>query len=365
MRSCLVMLLALGCAQKRTPAGSEASTAPVHIRWLEGAGYGWDYFNHRLSFLSFQVTDDAVWASAVGGTSTTGVRPEHAASCDPSSCEEFPFIDQAHVRVNFGETTTRRAVAGRSSVTLQVGSGGGVASATIPLSATAPPGSTALAVLSGFTLDTDVALPSGSSCYNPRYGWLPRRLELRIEDTRLSADRLAVELDVYALFEGGNTLEDVRACLDAVSAEGELRVVVDILALATTAERAELAITQSAGWEHGSQLEPIPQDPPTAAALDSTMADPMLAWSALSYGFHAEDADTRGAYLRTLDFWANATNADGTATNYSPGTQLSGFDFQFEGTLHAVDLENVTHEERTATLPVELDPDGRPVLHPL
>ena len=54
--------------------------------------------------------------------------------------------------------------------------------------------------------------------------------------------------------------------------------------------------------------------------------------------------------------------AEGFATNYSPGTQLSGFDYTFAGVVEAVDLgADVNRGLLEVTYEIVLDDDGAAV----
>ena len=57
--------------------------------------------------------------------------------------------------------------------------------------------------------------------------------------------------------------------------------------------------------------------------------------------------------------------ASGTATNYSPLTQLHDFSFSFDGTVTHVPLDGASHDTVSGTLPTGLDDDDRPIVYAL
>jgi hypothetical protein len=98
-------------------------------------------------------------------------------------------------------------------------------------------------------------------------------------------------------------------------------------------------------------------------ALDLDLESAAAGWSAFDFRFHPNDAEDRGAYLRTLSFAidASAGEAAGTATNYSPVSQLSGFEYAFTGTIRSVALEEAPERGRVQEeIPAEVDAEGDP-----
>ena len=90
----------------------------------------------------------------------------------------------------------------------------------------------------------------------------------------------------------------------------------------------------------------------------------------MDFQFHVDDAEDRGAYLRTIEYLADPVGgtAWGHATNYSPGTQLSGFDYAFSGTVVGVGFDGEV-ERGTASGTIEelVDEEGvaLPIVLPL
>lgn len=342
-----------------------ACGAPAETTVLEGFTFEWDLFNHRTSHLAAAVDGDVARVAVIGGTSTTGVPAELADGCDPDTCQEFPFLDEARVDLRWATVRSRRlAVAAPVEVALEAGPE--PTSATFEVVFDERVRGDVIAVLSGVVIDSDV--PIDDSCYDPAFGWLPRRVAIGLSDAALADDGRSATVTATAAFEAGVTLEDERACLDAVVDRARIAVTLRVTALAGgEARRQDVAHGMVYSYGDGPGT-PDAQPDPDPADRPLTIAGDVYGWSALDWSFHGDDADGRGAYLRRLSFVADAEAgvASGHATNYSPGTQLSGFDYTFAGTVRAIDVGGeVTRGAVTDTLPAELDDAGEPVTHEL
>jgi hypothetical protein len=319
---------------------------------MEGLGFGWAYFNHRLSVLDLGVDDAGAFGAVVGGTSTTGAVPSLPAGCDPDACEEFPFLDESDAWVDRVVLATRaRAATG----TVAWATGAAEVPATVRISL--PGARSPVALLTGLRFDT-----SGPAldCYDPGFGWHPRRIMLRIDAVAVDGDD--VEVDLAASFEPGPSEEAVRACIDAVVGDAVVSVRADVLVVDASADTQDV-VAEAAYAFDGDSLDPDPQPDPDPQAV-SFDEHALLGWTRLDWRFH--EGGTRGAYLRTLSASASPDAAVATATNFSPGTQLSDFDFRFEGSVAALDLDGEVARQRwEGRLPAELDPDGHAVLHRL
>lgn len=331
MRSDTILLVVAltGCAE------------PGTVTLLSGFDFEWSTFNHRLSFLSVQDAGGGDLVSAVvGGTSTTGVEPTYADACDPETCKEFPFTDTANVHATHTTLTEPGLTSAAGSVTFGVFASG--TDAAIPLTWETAPGEIT-PVIAGFAVDTRQDV---EACYDPAFGWLPTHLALAVEAD--GSDVVAI-----ATFTSGLSLEAERACLDGLAGEARVTVTVDVLVLAGV-DTELTSVQQSASYELGSSATPDAQEPPTAVLTGDAVA-----WQSLDWSFHNGDRDGRGAYLRSLGFSAgDATSA--WATNYSPGTQLSGFDFAFDGIVVSVAGERTRSEVSAEYTPV-LDGEGAAV----
>ncbi len=356
---CSSIVLAAGCS------------APAEATWPTGFGYGWSGFNHRLSFAHFGLDGDEAVVGVVGGTSTTGVEPVLPDGCDADTCDEFPVRDQAEVHVAWARVASKRVGFGRGVAAIVADADGETTRLVVPLERRAR--GEASAWITGLTVDTDHAPEGGEACYDPALGWHVRRLGVALEDVTLAADGRSVEVSVRASFEAGNSLESERECVDAIVPEARVPIAVEVLVIAGDLARHEDEVAHGASYASGCEgstgfcLNPDPQPDPDLAdrPLDPALRGLAAGWSAFAFTFHDDDPDGRGAYLRTLSLGLDteAGWASGHATNYSPFTQLSGFDYAFAGTVVGVALDDAPRTgEARDTIPAELDAQGRPTL---
>ena len=146
----------------------------------------------------------------------------------------------------------------------------------------------------------------------------------------------------------------------------EVRVAVDVLVVVGDVATEAHEVEGSAAYAYtGNPFDPGEQVPEEPVPLALAIADPLVAWSALDFIFHDDDPDGRGAYLRSLDVDVSADGwGIGSATSYSPGTQLSAFDYRFTGTMSAVDVGGAIERGRVEeVLAVEMDAEGKPLVH--
>jgi hypothetical protein len=354
-RSLAIVLVAstlAGCS----PQGS--------VEWLEGASYNWDLLNHRVSHLHFKATTAGPTAMIVGGTSTTGLSTDLDPSCESSTCSEFPLEDEAHITMDLVRLHSRKVRSGVGSAELVVGADGASAELTVDFGKRAHGKDEVVALIRGYTLDTNEPLSGGDACYQPRNGWLPRRIAIELGEPVLSADRTSATVTVSGAFEAGVTLETERECLDAVVDQAQVRLVVDVAVLAGADVIGE-DLSQSMIYTYGDgPSDPDEQPDPNPAERSTSLGDvDAIGWSKLDFRFHQEDVDGRGAYVRSLSFLGTTDGfGSGHATNYSPGTQYSGFDYTFDGTIVGLGLKGEV--ERVAVdelVDIELDEDGVPI----
>jgi hypothetical protein len=339
--------------------------------WMTGASYEWVGFNHRVAHWTAQVGDDHVTMAVIGGTSTTGERPALGDECDPDTCTEFPFLDSSDSKVGWGTVEGAEARFARGQVTLEVGVDGATGEASFSFE----PKSGAFAkegdpyfVLAGLSFDGGVPFET-ASCYNPSFGWLPVQLGIELGESKKNDDG-TYAVAVTARFVAGASEEEVRECLDAVVAQARATVVVDVLGMLTTGESETHEVDYALAYPwNGSSSKPDPQPTPDPAerSVDIGIDGALVGWSRVQFQFNEEDP--RGAYLRSIGFEADQGGlATGHATNYSPITQLSGFDYAFEGTVVAVEVGGeVKTGTVTQVIPAELEDDGsaRPFEFPL
>ena len=347
---CALLLALLACREKE------------EILWLEGSRFGWEYFNHRLAHWETRLGPDGVDVAVVGGTSTTGRETVLPEGCAPETCEEFPTTDNANVLVRWAraETASWRAV--RATTTIVAGPDGATSSVKVQLP---KKGRSVFAVIEGFSIDGGEPLTGGEACYAPENGWMPTVLAIGVGGLELSDDGMEATAEVSAFATAGKTLEDVRQCVDDVVEQAQFRFDVDVLFVEGTANATLATIEQSAVYEYEVGTVPDPQEDPPPIDLQEDLSRSFAGWSRIDWNFDVLDPDLRGAYLRTLGFEVVASDgtATGIATNYSPITQLSGFDYTFKGELLIVDLgTDVTRGTVEETIPAALDADGVPVV---
>lgn len=356
--SLLLSLLLTGC--------SGESTSAV---WLQGAGFEWKLFNHRVSHLQWGVDGGAPTSAIVGGTSTTGVSAELDETCDPDTCEELPFRDESLSFVRWVQASSERTVFATGTGELLTGVDGASTELSVALPFKAK--GTAQAVLAGLTLSTDQALSGGDACYDPAFGWHPRRIQVELGEAVLADDRLSVTVPLSAGFEAGNSLEDIRQCVDEVNEQAQVLVSVEVVVIVgdeedMVAHKLDHGMTYSYG-DGPATPDEQPAPDPADRAVDIDFDAELVGWQAMDWRFHVDDAEARGAYLRSLSFDADGGMASGHATNYSPITQITGFDYAFQGRVLALSLEEggAEGERVEAMIPAELDEQGQPVVFEL
>lgn len=357
MRRLLMLLPLTACAQTESTGD-----------WLEGLEVSWDLFNHRVSYLHVDVADGAVEGAFIGGTSTTLVETELDEGCDEETCQEFPFVDTSFFRVRKGSVTSTDWVFGSGEASVVATADGASGSISVPVELTNQ--TTAVAMLQGFTLDTDYELSGGDACYHPENGWHPTILAVSIDDVSLGDD--SVEVSFTATFGAGDSFETERECVDAVNDQAQVPMRVGVLVAAGKGEAQQDDFSYAMAYEYsGDEMDPGEQPDPDLAERAWTAPfgeNTLVGWSAFEFRFHEQEGLGRGAYLRTL--WLEADPVDGYVTghanNYSPVTQLSAFDYDFTGTTVAIDAgAPVTSVDLEDELDAELDDDGNAVIFSL
>ncbi len=351
----ILVLLAVGC------------TPPSEVTWLERFGFTWTGFNHRVSYLHWDLVEDGMDMAIIGGASSTSYVPPLPAGCEEETCSELPFEDTSSITIGWGRTTTSLATGSAEALVIATPTGG---TTTIDIPLTRRGGGDVAVVLQALTVDTDHELVGGQGCYVPMLGWHPRRLALALRDPQLSDDGMSVTATLEARFEAGLSFEEYRACQDEVIDELQVPVTARVLAVVSPDGVEQRGLAHGATYAFsGNQFDPEEQPEPSLEdrALELPWDQSIAGWSSLDFRFHDDDPDLRGAYLRSLDvgFDLGEGWGSGHATNYSPGTQLSGFQYEFEGTISAVQADDSV-EWGSATfdeVEAELDDDARPVIH--
>jgi hypothetical protein len=304
---------------------------------------------------------DPPQVAVVGGTSTTQERTELDAGCDPDSCKEFPARDDSIVRVTVGRVTTTEAAFATAEGSVVVPASG----ANLTVRAPAPAGPHAdgeiTALLQGFSLQTDHPLSGGVACYQPANGWHPRRLGIAVDDARREGSELVADLSLH--FVAGNTDDPDRVCVDEVNEQSMVPMTVQLLFVAGPAA-STFAVEQAVAYPwNGDQFAPEEQPPPDPLVHD--LPEGIRGWSSVDFHFNEDKPGERGAYLRTLDFHIDGGEVTGTATNYSPITQLHDFSYRFSGTAVGIPISGTSRTTYDAVLPTGLDDDGEPVVYSL
>ena len=353
----VALALSAGCRDK--DGASDSGLTPTTQTWIEGYRYHWAAANHRLSFLHVGIDGEVAAVALVGGTSTSGVGT--TISCD-ESCQEFTFIDSSDVTVHWARYAGNDAAFGQGTATA-VATAAGVSSATT-LTLPADAAGDVTVLITGLTIDTDHPLSGGDACYIPSFGWHPKHIQVEVASATRSADGGSLEVEVTFAFEAGYSLEDVRECVDAVIDQAEVPMTVELLAVVAPGTTATQAVSHGMAWDLRDDAgERIEQGDPdyTSRPLTLGLDNPIVGWTALDYTFHADEGLGRGAYLRDLEWRVDpvAGVASGHATNESL-TQLSGFDYHFEGVAAGVEVTGAI-ERGTLTvegLPAQLGADG-------
>jgi hypothetical protein len=354
--SLLLPLLASGCFQ-----------ADAEIRWLERFGFAWTGFNHRVSYLHWELASDGLDMAIIGGASSTSYVPALPDGCDPETCDELPFDDTSTVSFGWGVTSTGLAV-GSLDATVIATPAGGAESLEIPLNRRGR-GEVAV-ILQAVTVDTDYGLTGGDDCYVPSLGWHPRRIALSLAEPTLSDDGMTARVTLNGSFEAGLSFEEYRACQDEVIDELQVPITVRAMAIASPDGVERLPVEHQLQYDFsGNQFDPEEQPDPELAdrPLSLSWDEAIAGWSALDFHFHGEDPDLRGAYLRSLAVGLSVGEgwASGHATNYSPGTQLSDFSYTFSGEVSALPADGEVSWGQASfdEIEAELDDGARPVIH--
>lgn len=332
---------------------------------LEGFRFGWELFNHRLSTLHVVAGMEATEVAVVGGTSTTSEVPDLDETCDPDACDEFPFYDNALVDVWWSTLRTEEVALLPMKVSLEVGRAGAqaVATGTLPKEAAKKKWTRhgGAAILTGLSLQTDHPLEGEPSCYQPRYGWHPQRLAVSLGELTIDGDSVSVPVD--AAFAAGKCFEQARTCVDEVNQRAMVALDVHLLAVVGTdaVETTKLQTEAAYPFDPGPEL----QEEIAPTAISFGIEEPLVGFGSLDFRFDPDRDDDRGAYLRTLGFWAGPTEANAVATNAS-ATMLYDFTYRFEGEVRAIDAGGTIERGKSSgSFPASLGADGKPVMNTL
>lgn len=363
-----IVLPLLGAACSAEPVETEA-------RWLRSFGYSWNLFNHRLSLLHLHPRAGGAEVAVIGGASTTQHVYDEDGTCISETCTELPAFDASTVLVEAWSAAASDldgVLLLEQTVRLVADAGGASASAAVALPAPVPDGATAVAFLGGFTVDTGLGLPAEAaarSCYDPRHGWHPRRMAIQVDEARV--DDVEAAATVRATFVAGPSGEDRRTCTDAVVADAQVAVEVDVVWVIAEGDVEAHTTASGADWALGeSQFNPDPQPVPAdgVTALERAFPDGAMGWTGFDLRFNERGPAAEeglGAYLRSVGFVVEADDSAfwGHATSYSPITQLEGFGYDLEATLVEIDVDlgAARLAAGSAELPAALDAGFEPV----
>jgi hypothetical protein len=348
----MVLLLLAGC-----PSPGEE----VEVTYLNGFHFEWDLFNHRLSHMTVVPDGDEVALAVVGGASTTSRLPDLAEGCERATCAEFPFSDDVDVEASWTRVRTTRP-AGSATAEVLASSSGETAQVTVDLSE--GDAGEVFALIAGLSIDTDHPHDGVPGCYLPSLGWHPKAIEVEVTDVEVNPAGDRADVTVSARFVAGNSMEDERECIDAVNEGARVPFAVSVVVLSAEEGVKQHTFERSEAWELGEPLAPTEQIPGQPEDVGIPEAHNVVGWRSLKWAYNLDDTDERGAYIRSLGFHADSTGSStGYATNYSPGTQLTGFSYAFEGVVSSGQVEGETRSFSMAErLVVEVDESYVPVV---
>lgn len=370
MRWWWMLVTVVACKEPTVPDDlydTNVSPFDAEATWLTSWSFGWAQTNHRLAAASFRPSGDGVAAHVLGGASSHGTWFGQETACNDGTCSEFPAFDttavsavradgvagaasafeSATVRVDLDTVwpTEDAGVRGKGSAVLEAGPG------------------RILAWIGGVSWDLQDPLAEGAadtSCYDPRHGWLPTRIDVEVTGP---GDGTVV---VDAGLAYGKSFEAVRACLDAAGPFARAHVDVDVVVLRGAGQASITTVKQGGIWRW-SEGEDVPDQSITEGLGLSLDDDAVVGWTRWEWRFHEDVDPGRGAYLRRLGVTLDAANdvAYGEAQNVAPAVFLqSGFDMEFEGDVMAIDGADVEVDTRAfglAEMPATIDAEGAPV----
>jgi hypothetical protein len=333
-----MLLLLLGCA----------SGEPEVL--LTGWNYEWEELSHRIAYLRVGVDDETRLSLGLkGGDWSTGAT----------------FVDTPHYRVRYERVTSAGLTVLRGTATLLVGPEP-TGSTTLTIDAgDLPAGRNLVAVIDGFSLDTDAPQPEGYPAdYDPALGYASNGFGVALGDVSRDGDSLQIPVDVTVRW-GPQDREDMNAAIPfAVTA-----VTVDVAVLAASATPDLLPVEAHADYEYDP---PNTDQPPmdAAVAFDSGPREGIVAWRSFDLQGNLTGRDAgEGDYLRAVgaelvpsDIAASTWDGDVEATlSTSSSIEFTQLTADFSGELVRVGLPDVVAEHWVVT---GEHPTGRAVTPP-
>jgi hypothetical protein len=315
---------------------------------LTGWNYGWRDLAHRISLLRVDLAEDgSAELGLVGGDWSTG----ETAS------------DEATFRITHTMVTTGSAAFARGTVEIIVGPEGEADGEIVLDAADLPERGDLRALLSGFTIVTDVeqTSPEYPTDYDPAYGYTPTGFGFAVGRPVRSGDSVRIPVTARVGW-GPQDREDMnRAVPHAITA-----VEVSALAVSFDGQATDLALTGSTTYEpenpdasiwSGTEQPPFQAD----ASFEGGPRDSFVGWSAFTLSVNPTgDFAGEGEYLRAFGVEADGEAAprawDGTVTTTLSSTNLIEFTIltaAYDATLTRIALPDadVTVTQRTGAHP--------------
>lgn len=264
---------------------------------LTGWAYEWAELSHRVAYLRVGVdADERLALGLVGGDWSTGEA----------------FVDTPTYRVRYQRVTGAGLHVVRGTATLLVGPGP-TASTTLTLDAAGVPDGTAVALLDGFTIDTDTEQgPDYPADYDPAYGYTSNGFGFALGDVTRDGGTLSVPVEATVRW-GPQDRDDVNAAIPyAITA-----VTVDVAVLVSESARdVEIAPLSAERPYDTTQERPFTEQPPmeTLVAFEGGAREGVVGWRAFDLQLNlAGDDAGQGDYLR-------AFGAELVPTDVGPGS---------------------------------------------
>ncbi|MDP2308229.1 MAG: hypothetical protein Q8P18_19580 [Pseudomonadota bacterium] len=249
---------------------------------LTGWNYEWETLSHRISYLRIGLKDDSsLELGLVGGDWSTG----------------STFTDVPYYRVRYQRVVGAGVQVVRGTATLQVGPEPDGSTTLVLDGMDLPPNATLVAVIDGFSIDTDV--PQSDEYppdYDAAFGYASNGFGLSLGDPE--RDGSDVRIPVAATIRWGpQDREDMNAAIPyAVTA-----VTVDVALIAFSGELEVLPVAGSRPYEF--QERPFTDQPPMEipAQFEGGAREGFVAWRSFDLQLNLEGVDAgQGDYLRAF-----------------------------------------------------------------
>lgn len=279
---------------------------------LTGWAYEWETLSHRVSYLRVGVEDDSSLAlGLVGGDWSTG----------------STFTDVPYYRVRYQRVVGAGLHVVRGTATLLVGPEPEGSTTLVVDGADLPANATLVAVIDGFSVDTDMPLSDGyPGDYDPAFGYASNGFGLALGDPERDGTDVRIPVDATIRW-GPQDREDMNAAIPyAVTA-----VTVDVALVAFSGELEVLPVAGSRPYEF--QERPYTDQPPmeVPARFEGGAREGFVAWRSFDLQLNLEGVDVgQGDYLRAFGVEVTPTSTepgdwDGLVTATMSTSSLSEF----------------------------------------